>query len=189
MAVTILDTPCPVCGEKKLEYRVERLDIPHFGETLQTTLMCQGCDYKTTDTLIVSQKEPTRYEIFVDSEDDMMVRVIRSTSGTIKFPDLGITVEPTPLSESFISNVEGVLNRVKDVLMQAIDGADTESQKLLGKRLAETIELVRNGKQPTTFILDDPFGNSAIVSEKVKKRLLTEEEVRELKIGMFVLEK
>ena len=189
MPATILDVQCPVCGEKKLECTVERLDIPHFGETLQTTLVCGGCNYKTTDTLIVNERDPVHYGIDVASEEDMMVRVIRSTSGTIRLPDLGVTVEPTPLSESFVSNIEGVLVRVKEVIGQAIGGAETDGQKMLGKRLVEAIERIRAGKEKTTIIIDDPFGNSAIISEKARKRALTEQEVKELKTGMFVLEK
>jgi len=38
-------------------------------------------------------------------------------------------------------------------------------------------------------VIDDPFGNSAIISEKARKRALTEQEVKELKTGMFILEK
>ena len=189
MPATILDVQCPACGEKKLEYTVERLDKPHFGEALQTTLVCGGCNYKTTDTLIVNERDPVHYEIDVTSEDDMMVRVIRSTSGTIRLPDLGVTVEPTPLSESFVSNIEGVLERVKEVLGQAVEGAETGGQKMLGKRLVEAIELIRAGKEKTTVVIDDPFGNSAIISEKARKRALTEQEVKELKTGMFILEK
>ncbi|MMZ70125.1 hypothetical protein D1872_331000 [compost metagenome] len=33
----------------------------------------------------------------------------------------------------------------------------------------------------------DPLGNSALIGEKVKSRLLTEEEIRSLSLGPYVL--
>lgn len=138
--------------------------------------------------MIASQKEPTRYEILVESPDDLAVRIVRSTSGTISVPELGVTIEPGPLSDAFVSNVEGVLERIKSVLFQAIDFAEHASEKEKGKELLEKINSIKKGDVSVRIIIDDPLGNSAIISDKAKKRVLTDEEFKKLKLGMMVLE-
>ena len=70
--------------------------------------------------MIMAQRKPVHYEMKVRTQDDIDARVVRSTSGTIRIPELGVDIEPGPASESFISNIEGVLDRVSDILEMVV---------------------------------------------------------------------
>ena len=51
--------------------------------------------------------------------------------------------------------------------------------------ILEYIEEVKEGKKPLTVKIADPLGNSALIGEKVKSRLLTEEEIKKLSLGPY----
>jgi zinc finger protein len=149
--------------------------------------MCE-CGFRFTDTLILAQSKPVHYEMAVSTRDDIDARVVRSTSGTIRIPELGVDMEPGPASESFISNIEGVLDRVADILEMVVrwneDDKIERARELLSK-----IEKIKAGEFGITVIIEDPLGNSAIISEKATHRELTQEEANCLKTGMIIFEK
>lgn len=191
MKAVKVDTACPMCKSVgHLTLLSTTVDVPYFGEGLETMLRCERCGFRHADFMILKQKDPLRVAFAAAGPDDLMVRVIRSNSGTIRIPELGFTAEPTPLSESFVSNVEGVLDRAKEILLTAkqFHGDDPQKGALLEDYLAKW-ELFANGRAPFTLIIDDPFGNSAIVSERVEKRPLTPDEVAALKTGYVVIDK
>ena len=176
-------------AEGKLTLLTTNVNIPYFGDALESTLRCEGCGFRHADFMILGQKEPVRLTYLAKDETALRTRVIRSNSGTIRIPELGFTAEPSPLSESYVSNVEGVLTRAKDILLTALDWNKDDPQKveLLHHYLA-TYDRMVNGLAPFTLIIDDPFGNSAIVAEDVERRALTDEEVAVLKTGMTVVD-
>ena len=124
----------------------------------------------------------------VRTRDDIDARVVRSTSGTIRIPELGVDMEPGPASDSFISNIEGVLDRVADILEMVIRWNEDEKTQR-AKELLLAIEKIKAGEFGITVIIEDPMGNSAIISEKATCRELTQEEANCLKTGMIVFEK
>lgn len=178
-----IDSSCPACSIKPIYYTTVTIDVPYFGEIIQTTVFCKKCGYKHSDIIITAVNEPIRYEYPITSEKDMFVRVVRSSSGTISIPEIGATVEPGPISECFVSNIEGVLERIKNVT----EDMDTDNRKKK-KEILERIEKIRNGKEKATLIIDDPLGNSAIIGKKAKKRKLTDNELKKLKTGMIVFD-
>ena len=201
MAELSTAVPCPVCDWNFLKYRSLELDVPYFGKATQTTLFCEKCGYKHNDILLSQLKEPTRYSMTIDDEKDLSVKVVRSASATVSVPELGLLVEPGVASEGYISNVEGVLRRFRDAVEQAIrfaqDGEDTESTterkereaaQVKGKEILAWIDEVIAGDRTVTMIIDDPFGNSAIISEKAGKEGMSEDEARNLKTGFNVFE-
>jgi zinc finger protein len=149
--------------------------------------MCE-CGFRFTDTLILAQNKPIHYEMAVRTRDDIDARVVRSTSGTIRIPELGVDMEPGPASESFISNIEGVLDRVADILDMVVRW-DEDDKTPRAKELLANIEKIKAGEFGITVIIEDPLGNSAIISEKATHRELTQEEANCLKTGMIIFEK
>lgn len=185
-----VDSPCPSCHQTgTLTLLTLTVNVPYFGDGLESTLRCEGCGFRHADFMILGQKDPVRLEFRAETESDLQVRVIRSHSGTIRIPELGFTAEPTPLSESFVSNVEGVLERAKRVLLTTVElnRDDPAKIEILTGYLDAYTEL-STGRRPCTIILDDPFGNSAIVDERVQRRLLTEDEVASLKTGVTIID-
>ncbi len=181
-----INTPCPVCGNRTLRYRANELEIPHFGKCLETLIYCTSCGFKHTDIMILETREPTRYEMKIETENDMNARVVRSTSGTITIPELGAKLEPGPYSEAFITNVEGVLNRFVDILLQLLHTYPAKKGEILD--VMRKIGYIRHGKMNATIILEDPFGNSAIISDKATKRKLTKDEIKNLKTGEITVD-
>jgi len=139
--------------------------------------------------MILSSKEPMRYEMPVETSEDLDARVIRSTSGTIRIPEMGVTIEPGSVSESYITNIEGVLQRIRDVLMTAsrwVQGDEEKSSR--SEELLCMLEDVIEGKRKITVIIEDPLGNSAIISKRAKATRISEEEAQKLNTGMIVFD-
>lgn len=181
-------TSCPLCNSDLIiNWRGD--DIPFFGEIMHIASRCGGCGFRVTDTLILAQREPVRYELKLEGPEDLNIRVVRSTSGTIRIPELGIDVEPGSVSESFVSNVEGVLDRILDVVVTACKWhAEDPAKYAVGLEVQQALRDAIDGKRELTLIIEDPMGNSAIISDKANKRHLTPEEASHLKTGMVVFE-
>jgi len=184
--LTVTKSVCPLCS-KELVTNWVKDNIPFFGEVMHITSKCE-CGLRYSDTMIMAQRKPVHYEMRVRTQDDLDARVVHSTSGTIRIPELGIDIEPGPASESFISNIEGVLDRVNNILGMVIRW-DEPDKTQRAQELQCTIEKVRAGESEITVIIEDPMGNSAIIAESATHRELTEEEASCLKTGMIVFEK
>ncbi len=189
---TIDEAFCPACQHKGLEYNAEEIDLPYLGRSLETMLRCLSCGYRHTDFMLTEQKDPTRYVYQITTDEDMSVRVVRSSSGTIRMPELGIEIEPGVASEAFISNVEGVMVRVERVLAHLKnDAQQAEDHDGLARimELEDTFDRMRRGKaDPVTLIIDDPLGNSAIIHDNALKQAIPPEEAAKLKVGAFVID-
>jgi zinc finger protein len=180
-------TTCPLCHHT-LILAWQPYTIPFFGEVIFTCTQCE-CGFKYADTMILSQREPARYTMKVKSPGDLDVRVIRSTSGTIRIPELEIDIEPGPASESYVSNLEGVLHRIENVLRMVSTWEDeTPTAIERAYELLEALDQVRKGEREITIIIEDPLGNSAIISERAICENVSLEEAKALKTGMIVLE-
>lgn len=178
---------CPLC-HTDLVMNWQRDNIPYFGEIMHVSARCH-CGFRFADTMILSSKEPMRYEMPVETLEDLDARVIRSTSGTIRIPEMGVTIEPGSVSESYITNIEGVMQRVREVLLTAsrwVQGDEEKSSR--SEELLCMVEEVIQGKRRITVIIEDPLGNSAIISKKVKATKLSEEESKKLNTGMIVFD-
>ncbi|NOZ76136.1 MAG: ZPR1 zinc finger domain-containing protein [Euryarchaeota archaeon] len=160
--------PCPVCGGNKTENTFETLDIPYFGEVLESTARCTDCKWRHVDVLVLKKDRPRRHTLRIESPDDMDIRVVRSSQGTIRVPEIGVEITPGTAGEGFITNVEGIFERIEDVL-------DSPSLQEDGKRrekareLKEKIRDIKEGRMEATLIIEDPTGNSSIISEKAAK--------------------
>lgn len=180
---------CPACQNLGMEYNTETIDLPYLGESLETMLRCLECGFRHTDFILTDTKDPLRHTLVINEEDDIMIRVVRSSSGTVRIPELGIEIEPGVASDAYITNVEGVIVRIEKVLFQLLQDAETEEAANKIQDLVEIFARVRAGSaDPLTLIIEDPFGNSAILSEKVVVEKLDEKEAAKLQVGMHVIQ-
>jgi len=157
---------CPVCGR---EMRITEIpyEIPYFGKAVLFSLIC-SCGYKFSDVILPEAKSGAKYRIKVN-ESTLSARVIKSSSATIRIPELGIEVFPGPASEGYISNVEGVLLRIENAVKIAMLFSEREGERKRGKEVLETLEKARKGKKEITLIIEDSTGNSAILHELAEK--------------------
>lgn len=175
---------CPFCGASGAFQVKGRIDnIPYFGEIMETSVSCSSCRFRHSDVMCLGERVPMRYEFQITSEKDLMVRVVKSSTGMIKLPELGVTVEPGPSSEGFVSNVEGVLNRIEEGIRLAVREADAVRHRR-GKAKIKKLDAIRAGKRRARLIILDPFGHSAIVDERAKGRKLTRRELASLKVDL-----
>jgi len=183
-----VDIPCPVCGAENMLLTSIVLDLPYIGECLETTISCEKCGYRHSDTLITAQKQPVRYTMAVEEEKDLKARVVRSTSGTIRIPEAGLKVEPGTASEAFISNIEGVINRFEEAVGFALRNAEDDDKRRRAEEILDFLSGVRDGRERCTVIIEDPLGNSAILADKVREEILSPEEAEKLALGMNVID-
>jgi len=174
---------CPICGAKGT-FRVRgRIDnIPYFGEMMETSANCISCKFRHADVMSLGERPPLRYEFQITSEEDLKVRVVKSSTGTIKLPELGVTVEPGAASQGYVSNIEGVLDRIKEAIKLAIEKVDAPRRRR-GEARIKKLDEVCAGERRVKLILMDPFGHSAIVDERARKRELTKRELASLRGG------
>ena len=139
--------------------------------------------------MILTQREPVRYEMAIETIEDLNARVVRSTSGTIRIPELGIDVEPGTVSDSYVTNIEGVLDRIQNVVITASKWVKDDKEKYaISLDILKKMNDARLGKQKLTVIIEDPLGNSAIISDKAVCKTLTTEESKDLKTGMIIFD-
>ncbi len=169
MAQELKGQQCPICGENKLILREELVEIPHFGKVFILSMECEGCNYKKADIEPEKIHDPAKYEFEVKDEKDLNVKIVRSSQATIKIPRI-ITIQPGPDAEGFITNVEGLLTKIK-LIIESYDEEEVDRKKK--KNLLKKISNVLLGRDKIKIIIDDPSGTSAIVSDKTnitKKR-------------------
>jgi zinc finger protein len=164
---TVVPGPCPVC-QTDIHYLYQTDEIPYFSEILIISALCPSCGYRLADTQLLRNAEPSRWELSIGDPDDMMIRVVRSTNGTITIPELGVRIDPGPACEGFISNVEGVLNRIGTVLESLLSWAEDEDERERIRCLQQSLEQVKAGNLPVTLVIEDLSGNSAIIADRAK---------------------
>lgn len=160
---------CAFCGENKLTLREEEVEIPFFGRVFVLSMDCTGCGYRKADVEPAEKKEPCRYTLEVTSDADLSIKIIKSAEATVKIPRV-ITIESGPASEGYITNVEGLLERVKSMIQSAADAEeDDPAAKTKAKNLIKKLNKALVGREPLKIIIEDPSGHSAIISDKAQK--------------------
>ncbi len=157
---------CPFCGEKKLTLTEDEQDIPFFGKVYLFSMICGGCGAKKSDVEAAELKEPVKITFETKNEKDMNVRVVKSSEATLRIPQLKMDVSPGTASDGYVTNVEGVLEKFKEILEQVKNDSEDDDGKEKAKTLLKKIWKMKLGDVPVTLVIEDPTGNSAIISEK-----------------------
>ena len=158
---------CPMCGQKTLTMTELIREIPFFGVVHIYSMYCSSCKFHESDVETEKQNPPTEYSIEVQGEDDLKIRVIKSSHATVKLPRI-VEITPGPASNGYVTNVEGIINRVKDMFESQKEVEDDSNKKKEYVKLIKKLNRVIWGKEKLKIIISDPTGNSAIVSDKAK---------------------
>jgi len=159
---------CPFCHTPNLTLMEEEIEVPYFGKVFLFGMNCKKCKYHKSDIECAEKKPPAKYTIDIDGEEDMKIRIVRSSEGTIKIPRIG-SIEPGSVASGFITNVEGVLQRIKDQVDRLKEEEDDPAVKKKCKNMSKKISRAMWGQEKIKIIIEDPTGNSAIISEKAVK--------------------
>jgi zinc finger protein len=172
-------------NSKQTEYNVD-----HFGVALMSVTSCRKCGYRHSDVISVEKRDPIHVSARISSLADLNIKVIKSGTATITIPEFGVTITPGTYGEGFVTNVEGVLRKVEDVLNFMLSSADDKCLRR-GEMILKRLRLSRESKPCFTLIIEDPLGNSDLVfsdPSKIERRRLTECELRKVKFGQYALD-
>ncbi len=181
----MVQTPCPQCEKPASIIQVPET-VPLFGQILLQTIVCAHCGFKWSDVMSVDVRDPCGYEARVSRESDLSTKLIRNSSGTVEIPELGVLLEPGALSEGFFTNMEGLLERVENVLAMIIRSSSGE-QHQNAQEVMKKLLLCKSGKLPFTVRVLDPYGGSALIGDRVKKFSLSKEQLEKLKKGVSLV--
>jgi|TARA_Y100000310_G_C20672281_1_gene810949 zinc finger protein len=159
---------CIFCGKDTLTLMQDEVDVAFFGKVFVFSMKCDNpdCNYSKSDIEAAEIKDPCKITFAVESEKDLSVRVIKSSNATIKVSALKMDVRPGPASDGFISNIEGLLNRFKKVIEGVRDNTDDDKERKSAKNLLKKLWKVQCGDLPIKIVIEDPTGNSGIISDK-----------------------
>ena len=180
-----VDAPCPQClKDDALTMLAMSSEIPYFGEHTQITVICESCGWKHTDFIPSDGEKPGYSSLVVDNSEKCSARVVRSSSGTIRIPQLELEVSPGGSSSGFVSNVEGVIKRFEDAVGSILRGnADDEKIVQASIELLESLRKMKSGSSHFLIELLDPRGRSQIIHNDALVRDLMENEIQSLDIG------
>jgi len=156
---------CPICFKKTCTLSEDEIEIPYFGRLAVFGMSCTDCGFRKSDLEALEQKDPCKWTLEVDSEDDMNIRIVKSSEATLKIPHM-ISTEPGPTSNGYVSNVEGVLNKFKTIIETQKESEDDKAIQKKCKNMLKKIQKVKWGQEKIKIIIEDPSGNSAIISDK-----------------------
>lgn len=162
---------CPICKGKAASLSESERDIPYFGKVYLFSITCSACKYHKADVESAEKKDPVKFSIDVSGKNDFSIRVVKSSEGTVKIPHM-ITIESGPSSNGYVTNIEGILMRVKTAIEQAKSSAEDKDDEEKARKLLKRLNRILWGEESCRITIEDPSGNSAIISEKAVKSVL-----------------
>ncbi|XP_071535861.1 zinc finger protein ZPR1 [Panulirus ornatus] len=161
--VTVIDSLCLAC-QRKGTTRLLMTRIPHYKEVIITSFECEHCGNKNSGFQSGQmQDQGVRYELAVQSEEDLLRQIVRSDYASVTIPEVELEI-PGNMQKGEVTTVEGILRRTVEGLNQ-----NQGPRRLEQPEVAEQIEdfmyqiqglLTLN--QNFTIIVDDPSGNSFV---------------------------
>ena len=163
--------PCPMCMQKTLTLMEEEREVPYFGKCYLFSMTCSNCKYHKADIEAAEMHEPSKFTLDLDSEDDMKIRIVRSSQGTINLVRIA-KIEGGPDANGFITNVEGIINRIRSQIESLRDSEEDPAIKKKCKNQLKKLTKIAWGQEKAKLVIEDPTGNSAIISDKAVKSKL-----------------
>jgi len=164
-AEVISGEACPICMAKTLSLTERDDDIPYFGRVSLFSMTCSSCKFHKSDVESLEQREPVKVSVEVSGEKDMDIKVVKSSTAKVKIPYIA-DIEPGEASNGYVTNVEGLLKRVKQQVEAVRDTEEDNAAVKKAKNIIKKINRVVWGDEKAKIIIEDPAGNSAILSDK-----------------------
>ena len=165
------DQPCPMCGKETLTLTETDREIPFFGMVYVFSMTCSSCKYHKADLEAKEKKEPCKWTLEIADEKDLHARVVKSAEATVKIPRI-ITIESGPAANGYVSNIEGILKRVIRAIESARDAEEDADKKKTAKNHLKKLNKALWGQEKLKIIIEDPTGNSAIISDRAERKKL-----------------
>ena len=163
---------CPICGENQLTLFETVREVPFFGMCHIFSMDCLACKYHKGDVEAEADPGKVTYTLLVESEEDMKIRVVKSSNANVKLGSVG-SIEAGETANGYITNVEGLLTRMQKQIESLRDAASSEGDSATAKKCKNALKKLTRvlwGQEPMKIVLKDPTGNSAIISDKAIKQ-------------------
>lgn len=159
------ETICSNCKAQCMT-NMKMTSIPHFKDVVIMATVCDSCGVKTNEVKSGGgiEDKGVRFEVTINSRDDMSRDVLKSDNCSIEIPELDCEVGPSCLAGRF-TTIEGLLASIKDQLSESgamfRDSEDVNSKIRMDKFIGK-LDAIVQGETPCVLILDDPSGNSYV---------------------------
>ena len=163
--------PCPMCRKKSLTLSEAETEVPFFGKLFVFSMKCNSCKFYKADVEAAEPKKPVKCTIEIKGKKDLNIRIVKSAEATVKIPHVG-TIEPGPAAQGYVTNVEGIINKIKEQVEYLRDNEEDKDARKKAKNLIKKLQKVLWGTEKLKIIIEDPTGNSAIVSDKAERKKL-----------------
>jgi len=163
---------CPICKKNSVAVTEETYNIPNFGRCFLMSMSCSNCHFYKADIESEETKPPCKYTFVIKDKKDLNVKVVKSSQATIKIPQLRLFVTSGPSSTGYFTNIEGILSRFKKIIEEQRDNAEDSDIKKKAKNLLKKLWKVECNDLELKIIIEDPSGNSAILSDKAENKKL-----------------
>jgi zinc finger protein len=150
--------------------RMKLVQIPFFKEITLMAVNCENCGYRSNEVKAgggISDKGK-RHELKVRTKEDLARDILKSETANIQIPELEWDIGMGCISGKF-TTVEGLLTDLRTDLIDknpfsSGDSAVHEGRKERYDAFRQRINDILELKTECTLILDDPAGNSYILS-------------------------
>ncbi len=156
---------CPICN-RPIDFTIFPYNTPNYGEILIMIISCSSCNYKDVSITSFKSSNPKRIIFRVENKEDLFIRVIKSETCIVSIPELDVVIEPCSKSQIMVTNVEGLLNWIKDLVLRTEVILESNESRLKCLEIVKKIDDTINGKHILTVILEDISGNSILLSDK-----------------------
>merc|ERR1719454_2197638 len=166
----VLEFPeiCTNCG-KPAVCRMKQVQIPFFKEVTIMAVSCDHCGYRSNEVKAGGGIEPKgkKHILKIRTKEDLARDILKSDMASIQIPELEWDIGMGCLAGKF-TTLEGILKDLKTNLIDKNpfnigDNLDDDEKKKY-ETFKENVVKILNLEMDATFILDDPSGNSYILS-------------------------
>jgi len=158
---------CPFCNTKNMTLSEEEKDFPVYGKVFLFSMDCSNCNYHKSDVEFSEVHTPCKITITTNSEKDMKIKIIKSSNAKVKIPQFKLSMESGVDGDGFICGLEELLDKFKKIIEAERDTEnDDDPAKKNAKNLLKKIWKAKLGDIPLKIIIEDPSGNSAVISDK-----------------------
>jgi zinc finger protein len=110
----------------------------------------------------ITEGKPQELRLEIKCAEHLNCRVVRGTKASVRIPEFGLCLDPASGSQSFVTNVEGLLQRFKDAIQRAnVLFSDDKSHEEIEK-LEVLLNHAAAGEEPFTILISDPLGQSRL---------------------------
>ncbi len=156
---------CPLCRKGQLILKKHIHELSDGDKYLIIKFECNKCNFVKNDLIPVETPiKPAKFILNVNEKEDLTSKIFRSFSGVLEIPELEMEIEPGPAADFYITNIEGVLLRMKDALR--IFKKNLEEQNPKVDKILKNIDKAINGEFKFTVIIIDKEGGSYIIPAK-----------------------